>query len=132
MSRFAILSLLVLCACGENVCDRAEVWAEKCDVPWTDADQRACRNDYKTCTAREKQKLDAFWFCMDERKFFECSQGGPDTGVQTGPPPTAEDLAACRAEIEGVSLGCSRSIGVDAGTFGGLGATTTTPTTVSR
>lgn len=125
MSRLAVLALLALCACGENVCDRAEAWAVDCKVPWTDADHQSCRSELKTCTRLEREKLDAFWFCMEERKFFECSSTGGDTGL-TGPPPAADDLLACQDELDGVSLNCSSAIGLDGGTFAGL--QTTTPT----
>lgn len=125
MSRFAVLALLALCACGEDVCDRAELWADQCKVSWTDADKQACRSDLKSCTAKDRRKLDAFWFCMEQRKFFECRDPGGDTGLTSELPPTADDLAACRAELDGVPITCSRSIGVDVGTFGGLGTTAT-------
>ncbi len=119
-SRFLPLLLLLglFGGCRETVCDRAAAWAERCDVPWTDADQRRCRDQLSECTARERRALDAFWECMDGRGAMTCRDPGADTG---GPPAdVAEALLACRDHLRGVPLSCAAAVGVEAGTFGGL------------
>ena len=130
MPRSWILLLIALVGCAENVCDRTAAWAERCKVPWTDADDRTCRKDLRVCTAAEKDKLDAFWFCMDKQKFFECTDAPVDTGLGTAPPAGADALLACEEHLQGVSLSCSGAIGIDAGTYGGLRSPT--PTTEAR
>ncbi len=118
--------LWTLAGCTPTVCDHTADWAERCKVEWSDADDKICTDRLKTCRQSERKKLDAFWLCMDKRKFFECNS--VDTGLPTdAPPPGAEDLAACRDELAGVPLECSAAIGLDVGTFAGLNSTTETP-----
>lgn len=115
MNRCTLLVLVGLVGCAPTVCDQAQDWAERCDVAWADADTRACRDQLKGCTRLEKDRLDAFWACLDQKKFFTCDEG-VDTGLAE--PPAPEALLACRHELDNVSVACSGAIGIDGGEFG--------------
>lgn len=124
-----LLLVLLLPGCAPTVCDQAQDWAERCRVDWTDADTRACRDQLKSCSGQERKALDAYWACLDGRKFFTCDASN-DTGAAGATAPGAEDLLACRPELEGVSIACTASIGIEGGEFAGLssGSTTSEPT----
>lgn len=126
-----LLLLAPLAGCGPTVCDYAEEWAGRCDVSWTEADTQSCTATYKTCTQREKARLDAWWLCLDGEGYFECRDATSDTGATGAPADVGAALLACQDELQGVSIECGRAIGLEGGTFAGLETTPTdsgTPT----
>ena len=88
--------LFALCGCGPTVCDYQEEWADRCKVPWAEADQEACRDDLRACRADDRQKLEAFWFCMEKQGSLEC-----DVATDTAAPTTVGTTTGTGLPIDG-------------------------------
>ena len=120
MTRYMMLSLLVLSACGKDLCQKMADDAEACGTATTDASLDACRDSLSACSKKDERKIEDMYDCMVDAGLMECE---PDSEMDTTDGMDAlADMMACGSMVIGVSPECVSAVSMD---------TTTTTTTFS-
>lgn len=120
-----VIAGLCLGACGQDYCERAAASAEDCGESVSDSDVEACQEALESCSPDDRDLLNEFYDCAEERGLLECDSGTPSSTATTTGAATEELEAvfACLVPLSGLSEACA-----DGGFYFGSGGSTGTYT----